>query len=295
MRKKIIFWLPQGRLGNLIFQYQAALSLFTENCIIVSLASEFSNTFVYPKYVKFVPIPFFMRQRVAHYLIKIFKWLSRNNIFCSLTPKLNSTNDYGLETLDLQRKEQGFFSHFWIIDGFFQHDRYTRTLPVIKLNILNRAEDILSKVPQSSRIAVHLRFGDYEKWTVLGKQGVCLPVEYYQSAMNKLANEIDSPVFIIFSDDKEKACQVIGHSYKSIFFSGCSSSVDIAGISICNHAIISASTFSWWGAYLIKNPEKMIIAPRYWAGYKSGVWFPADIETDKFNYIDVQEMQSKVL
>jgi hypothetical protein len=34
----------------------------------------------------------------------------------------------------------------------------------------------------------------------------------------------------------------------------------------CEHHICSASTFSWWGAYLDRNPKKRIIIPKHWFG-----------------------------
>jgi len=37
-------------------------------------------------------------------------------------------------------------------------------------------------------------------------------------------------------------------------------------MSLCDHAIIANSSMSWWGAWLIKNPNKKVIAPSMWFG-----------------------------
>jgi tellurite resistance-related uncharacterized protein len=54
-------------------------------------------------------------------------------------------------------------------------------------------------------------------------------------------------------------------------------------MSYCSHNIIANSTFSWWGAWLNRNNDKIVIQPKKW--YKAKV-FQDDYELNQTLYCD---------
>jgi hypothetical protein len=47
---------------------------------------------------------------------------------------------------------------------------------------------------------------------------------------------------------------------------------------------LSPSSFAWWSAFVYQRADKILIAPTYWAGFRSNLWYPPTIATEGVEY-----------
>ena len=119
-------------------------------------------------------------------------------------------------------------------------------------------------------IALHIRRGDYLR---IPKVLINLSeTDYYKKSIIYFQEKFSKAnhKFIIFSDDQDWS-----KNYMKIIFPRLHpifpiqiDYLELYLMSCCNHQIIANSSFSWWGAYFNKNPEKIVIAPKKWFGPK---------------------------
>ena len=137
------------------------------------------------------------------------------------------------------------------------------------LDYIERDSFIEKQIQKNETISVHLRFGDY-KIKNNSKIYFDLSKNYFEKSINYFLDKIENPKFIIFSDELNKAKSFLQNinNFKelNIIFRipGNNSGLDMKLMSVCNHNIISNSTFSWWGAWLNTNKNKIIICPNNW-------------------------------
>ena len=164
-------------------------------------------------------------------------------------------------------KSDCFLSGYWqsplyfeSIESVIREDfKFPKLQKYSNINIAKKTEDLNS-------VGIHLRRGDFLNLKSHGVHGTCSP-EYYQSAIDFISNKIKEPTFFIFSDDQEWVKQnfnFISNSFHISGNTGINSYRDMQLMSRCKHNIIANSSFSWWGAWLNSNPEKIIIAPKKW-------------------------------
>ena len=128
----------------------------------------------------------------------------------------------------------------------------------------------MKQAGRQNSVFVGIRRGDYLKKANIRKYGMT-DVGYYVKALDYIVNHVENPVFYVFSDDINWAKANIIFPEKVIFRDKecqVSDEEELFLMASCKHAIISNSTFNWWGAWMINNPNKIIIAPEKW--FKDG-------------------------
>jgi hypothetical protein len=125
---------------------------------------------------------------------------------------------------------------------------------------------------EPAAVSLHVRRGEFAndpKYAAL--IGTC-DVNYFKSAMEIFVQRIGTARYIVFSDDLDwvKSQQFLPDSAIYVDYNQKANHFrDMQLMSLCKHNIISNSTFSWWGAWLNKNPNKVVVAPKKWfAGWE---------------------------
>ncbi len=121
-------------------------------------------------------------------------------------------------------------------------------------------QKIINQMQQENSVCLHIRRGDYIR---IGYPLLTQP--YYDNAIQYIKNHDPDPIHLyIFSNDIEKARQIFKTSEKHTFIHNKQDIEDLRLMTHCRHNIIANSSFSWWGAWLNPNPDKIVVAPDKW-------------------------------
>jgi hypothetical protein len=89
---------------------------------------------------------------------------------------------------------------------------------------------------------------------------------YYEKAVAHIQQQLKTPTFFVFSDDIAWAKENLRIDAPTHFVDAPAQPAhcDMRLISLCRHHIIANSSFSWWGAWLAGNTDKLVVAPQQW-------------------------------
>lgn len=160
------------------------------------------------------------------------------------------------------------------LEGYWASEKYFKDIEDIirqdftfkfKPDLENKK--LIEKIKNCMSISIHVRRGDYVSVKKTHEcHGVC-SLEYYKKAINLITAQVKKPHFFIFSDEPEWIKQNLKLKYPNTIIDynfHKKDYEDLRLISLCKHNIIANSSFSWWGAWLNNNQNKIVIAPKKW-------------------------------
>lgn len=270
---KIILKLSGG-LGNQMFQYATARSITKTKNIIVDLsflnANNHSNIEFTARGYELNVFKNLRMLRTNRILVRLLRNPGFGYRLLQFFSKIKPGKVITLRNAIPKSKLNS--ASLIYMDGYFQEPSLFESIRSTLLNDFDlnhlgktAAHTIGDIIASTNSISIHIRRGDYLKPSINEVHGI-LPWDYYKNAIEKMNLNVENPIYFIFSDDPEWCVKniILPPNQQSYFISGNSMYEDLRLMASCKHNIIANSTFSWWGAWLNKNPEKSIIAPKDW-------------------------------
>lgn len=197
--------------------------------------------------------------------------LKRNKIFSFFLKAFNFKEikemEFGFNELFFEDNGSVVFDGYWQTEKYFSEiEDIIRNEFILKKIFSVKNFEIANDIFRKNSISIHIRRGDYINDKNTNKfHGVC-PIEYYKKAINYIIKNVKEPHFFIFSDDIEwvKNNMKIDIKYTYVSNNKLKNYEELILMSYCKHNIIANSSFSWWGAWLNANIEKIVIAPSKW-------------------------------
>uniref|UniRef100_A0A6C0KRN5 Glycosyltransferase n=1 Tax=viral metagenome TaxID=1070528 RepID=A0A6C0KRN5_9ZZZZ len=270
----------QGGLGNQLFQ------IFTT----LSYALKYSKAFF------FINIPVLTNGSIIRYTY----W---ETFLSNLKPFLKNKNDV-IQLIYL--KENGFLyedikipqNQNIMLVGYFQShmyfDKYKNMIcKLIKLDEKKQiVKERMGERMVENVISMHFRLGDYKKLPeyhpILGERYYINSISYILKEQTNKNRKVSEKILYFCEDDDflevEKTIKILESNFPLLKFERENSFLNdweqLLQMSFCSYNIIANSTFSWWGAYLNNNNEKIVCYPDEWFGKKvshnTSTLFPED-------------------
>lgn len=215
-----------GQMGNQMFMISAAIATALRHGAEYLIPRESSSRRHWPCYIQHLP----------QYRGQKIKFL------------YNEPHDFSFKPISYRPD--------MMLNGYFQSELHFKDYRKEILRAFNFPYETKEGI-----VSIHVRRGDYVR---LQDKHPPVTLEYIGEAINRLL-VMGYDRFLVFSDDIEWCKDNIN---SKAFFQcdfqyseGWAAIEDLILMSHCEHNIIANSTFSWWGAWLNQNSNKIVISP----------------------------------
>ena len=261
-----------GGLGNQMFQISKALSEGFENNIDVKFKKE-----------SFIPMEGNQPSKYENNIFRNIKFEDYDDNILQINEPSWQYNDIGV----FYYKPVKYYGYFQSSKNFKSQGEKIKSCFSPTEDFIKKIKNLYPKIFDKNSVSIHVRRGDY-----IGVSEI-LPIidkTYIDECLNQIGKH--SHIFI-FSNDKEWCKKNLNYENYTVV-EGLDDYEELWSISLCNHNIMSNSSFSWWGSYLNLNENKIVTAPSIWFGPKGEKNYQ-DIYEDEWIKINVKYENGKLI
>jgi len=154
-----------------------------------------------------------------------------------------------------------------VIDGYFQTEKYfinnkdrVKNLFYFSDNIKNKIDSSLKKV-KNKILGVHVRSGDFLSPGNFSSHFICTK-DYYSKALEKF--NLNDYTIIVCTDSPGNLFEFFPK--EDVIFSNSKNELeDLYLLSQCDDLILTNSSFSWWGSFLGKDKNNVVVPSRWFS------------------------------
>lgn len=265
-----------GGLGNQMFEYAVYLALkhhhsnepiklCTRSCCGYSLHNGFELQRIFN--LEFQEASLWDLAKVAYPFFNYRSWQIMHHMLPHRRSMAVESFRLPFDDKDIRREGSVFYDGYWQNENYFK-DLRSQICEAYRFPDLSDSRDkaLAERLMHVNAVSCHVRRGDYLQNPIMG---VCSH-GYYQRAIERM-NEMAQPnLYCVFSDDiawcRKVLPSIIGD--RDVVYvdwnKGLNAFRDMQLMSLCQHNIIANSSFSWWGAWLNCNENKIVMAPQRW-------------------------------
>lgn len=168
---------------------------------------------------------------------------------------------------------KGYFQYWKYFDDLFEEVKKEFTFLEQIESVSRERMDELSEGKKT--IGIHVRRGDglqdNDRFQILH------PLDYYSKGIDIIKSTLEEEVkIIVFSDDTDWCNEnikfdnaVVADQWESEKGANLENEhiIDLCMMTMCDHLVMANSTYSWWGAFLMKNESGKVVVPNEWWGW----------------------------
>ena len=181
------------------------------------------------------------------------------------------------ENLDKGYQPDVYGLNDMLICGYWQNEKYFMNIrdkilkdyafgTQIESSSDEKITSVLSRIRNDNSVSIHIRRKDYLDKSNNSVYGNICTERYYTDAIQEIHKRLPGAQFIVFTDDPKWVGNnpIFNGMMLANEISNGDDMTDLYLMSQCYHHIIANSSFSWWGAWLCRKEDGIVIAPSRW-------------------------------